>query len=226
MTKTLAASALALLLTAACGGKTDDNTANTGGGGGAGATGGSSGSGGSGGASGGSGGATGGSGGMPVECSVPTTEPGPFPTKIRFVNPGPTPLFIREDCQLNWDLYSCADGYTTEVPHVASCMSSCAEPNNGCIACGACMLEAHEVTSAAPVETEWSGHSYSFSQKNSCQCYNEHNVLPGKYAIKIQVFTSKDDVTSYAAGYEAWAYFELPAKNGVVEVSLVPPVEG
>ena len=227
MTKTLAASALALLLTAACGGKTDDNTANTGGGGGAGAPGGSSGSGGATGGGGGIGGASGGTGGMPNECSVTTTEPGPYPTKIRFVNPGGNPLWIREDCQLNWDLYSCADGYTTEVPHVADCMTACSETGTGgCIACGACMLQAHQVTTASPVETEWSGHTFTFGQKNGCQCYDQSNALPGKYAIKIQVFASKDDAESFKAGYEAWAYFDLPAKNGVVEVSLVPPVEG
>mgnify|MGYP003378692232 FL=1 len=41
------------------------------------------------------------------------------------------------------------------------------------------------------------------------------------------MFTSKEDAESFNAGYDAWGYFDLPAKNGVVEVTLVPtPEEG
>jgi hypothetical protein len=231
MTKTLAlaVTGVALVLTAACGGKTDDPNNNSGGSGGNGATGatGATGGGGSGGASGGSGGATGGSGGMPVECSVPITEPGPYPTKLRFVNPGSIPLFVREDCQLRWELYSCADGYSKAVPHEADCMSSCAEAGMGCIACGACMMQAIEVTTASPLETDWSGSTFDFAQKNGCSCYNKSNAVPGKYGVRVPVFTSKEDAESFNAGYDAWGYFDLPAKNGVVEVTLVPtPEEG
>lgn len=225
MTKLLAVSTLALLVTAACGGKTDDNNATGGtGGGNTGGTG-NVGGGGTGnvggGGSGGSGNVGGGgSGGMPQECSVPTTEPGPYPTKIRFVNPIGPSLWIREDCQLNWDLYSCADGYQTEVPHNADCMTDCSETGMGCIACGACMMQAVEVTNAQPVETEWSGYTYQYGEKNGCQCYTKQSPLPGKYAIRVPVFGSKDDAESYNAGYDAWGYFELPAKNGVVEITL------
>jgi len=218
MTKLLALSSLALLLSVACGGKTDDNDA-SGGTGGAGATGGGGGSGNVGGGGTGNVGG-GGMGGMPNECAVPTTEPGPYPTKIRFVNPIGQPLWVREDCQLNWDLYSCADGYAQELPHSADCSVDCSDSGMGCIACGACMMQGLEVTNTQPLEREWSGYTYTFAQKNGCSCHNQITTLPGKYAIRVPVFASKDDAESFNAGYDAWVYFDLPAKNGVVEVNL------
>lgn len=212
-----------LMMAAACGGKTDDNNA-SGGSAGQGASGGSGGGGAIGGGGSGGGGAVagGGSGGMPNECAVDTTEPGPYPTTIRFVNPTGVPVWIREDCQLNWDLYSCADGYQSELPHAADCTAPCSDSGMGCIACGACMMQGLEVTNAAPVETKFSGYTYTFAQKNGCQCYNKAVAMPGKYAIRVPVFASKDDAESFTAGMDVWAYFELPAKTGVVDVVLTP----
>jgi hypothetical protein len=217
----------ALAFVVGCGGKTDENvaaggSAGTGGAGGT-STGGSGGTaaGGSGGTSTGGSGA-GGSGGMPSECAVPTNLQGPYPLKIQITNPTSQKLYVREDCMLNWSLYSCADGYTSSVPHAADCMMECTDqPGMGCIACGACMLSALEVTAGQPVVTDWSGFAYTFGQNlDGCSCFNQAVAPAGKYAIKIPVYLSENDAAGGNSVYDAWAYFELPAPNGVVEVNL------
>jgi hypothetical protein len=98
----------------------------------------------------------------------------------------------------------------------------CAEdPSMGCIACGACMLLAIGVTPNQPQYTEWSGFTYTFDQNpTGCSCHNQLVAPPGKYAIKVPVFLSQQDAESNNPVYDAWAYFELPAPNGTVEVNL------
>jgi len=220
--------AFLLLFTAACGGQTNDDQKNTGGQSGSGGSGavGGGGAGGSGAVGGGSGGsgAVAGSGGMPNECTVPASGPGPYATKIRFVNKSSTPIWLREDCMVRYELYSCADGYQVELPHAADCMMSCSDDFGGCIACGACMVQAHEVTPTTPVETEWSGNTYKFSTNGTgCQCYDQFAAPAGKYAIRLPVWFSEEQATSFGPSAEAMGYFELPAPNGVVEVNVEPP---
>lgn len=239
MQKLLWVSAVAAALAIGCGGKTDNANNGTGGtgAGGSGATGGNGATGGSGGsgavgATGGNGatggsGAVGGSGGMPNECSVPTSEPGPYPVKFVFTNPTGQKIFVREDCQLNWSLYSCADGYSSELAHSADCTMDCSEPSNGCIACGACMMNALEVSPTSPVQTDFSGFTYTFGQSGAgCQCHNQLVALPGKYSIKVPVYLSEQEAMSGQMAWEAWVDFTLPAPSGVVEVPLIPPMEG
>jgi len=159
---------------------------------------------------------------MPNECAVPVSSPGPFPLQIKIVNPTSQNLFVREDCMLNWSLHSCADGYGQALPHAADCTMECVDdPNSGCIACGACMLLALPVSAGSPVTTDWSGHTYKFSQNaNGCGCHEQYSAPAGKYAIRVPVFLSQEDAASGNAAYDAWTYFELPAPNGVVEVNL------
>lgn len=214
-----------------CGGKTDEPAASGGSGGGGAVAGtggaGATGGGGSGGAGATGGGGAGGSGGMGGACAVPVTEPGPYALKIKIVNPTSQSLFVREDCMLNWSLYACTDGYTTALSHAANCTIDCSDDPTGCIACGACMLTAHEVTPAAPVSADFGGYTYTFSQNASgCSCHNQIVAPPGKYAIRVPVFLSQQDAESGTAAYTAEAYFDLPAPNGVVEVNLAQLGEG
>ncbi len=190
-----------------------------GGSGGAGALGGSSGSGGVGGVA--------GTGGMPEQCQVPVTEPGPYPVTFRFTNVTETPLYVRQDCQTRYDILSCADGYQSSLSIWADCTIDCAQAQQGgCIACGACMVQALEVTSAFPVDASWHGNSYTFQQTSEgCQCYVEHPALPGKYKIRMPVYGSKEAAESFSAPlYEVEVDFALPAPTGMVEVPVnIPP---
>jgi hypothetical protein len=219
---------------AGCGGKTDDASA-SGGSGGSAATGGSSGGGAGGGGglgggatggggAGGSGGIlpTGGTGGLPAECSVPVTEPGPYPLKIRFVNPINEPRYIRQECQINWELFACADGYSQPLPHSAFCMTDCTNSSGGCIACGACMLDGVEVTPDKPVETDWNGQTYTFGNTaEGCQCYTASAAPPAKYAIDVPVYMTQDDAMSSKVAYVVRHEFALPSPTGIVDVPLV-----
>jgi hypothetical protein len=212
------------MLSTACGGQTDGNSA--GGQGGTHATGGSGGLGGSGGATGGSGGfvPSGGSGGGPNGCSVLTSILGPYPVTFRFTNPITEPLYIRQDCMITWSLYGCTDDFKTELAHRADCMSDCSEdyPGGGCVACGACMMQGLEVTNVAPVTDDWNGMTYTFGKTASgCSCYNPAMATAGKYLVRVPVYKTKEDAEFGNVAYQSEVYFDLPAPNGVVEVPVV-----
>jgi hypothetical protein len=221
MRRQLTLMALAAGLALGCGGSTDGD-----GGGGSSGSGGGAGSGGSGGsgALAGAGGALGGSGGMPQECAGPVTEPGPYPVTFRFTNVGSEPLYLLEQCRLQFDLLSCADGYQTPLNLWADCTMNCAESNDyGCIACGACMQQAHDVTSAFPVDGNWHGQTYTFAQtKDGCQCHIPQTPPPGKYMIRVPVYTSKQAAENWQPpAYSVEVSFMLPAPSGMVEVPLI-----
>ncbi len=227
--------ALSLIVTG-CGGQSFESVDGGGGGsGGAGAAAGSGGHGGSGamggsggtGAVGGSGGTgavggSGGTGGMPPECRGPVTEPGPYPSTLRFVNPLRSSLWLREECELRWQLYSCADGYQQALSHSAMCTSACDDVvNGGCIVCGACMVGAREVTSAQPAEVAWQGSVYDFDTVQGCYCHREQNPLPGKYRFTTQVYATEQEAREgSAAGRTVSVEVELPAPGGVVTIDL------
>jgi hypothetical protein len=164
---------------------------------------------------------TGGTGGVPDECSVPVSEPGPYPTTIRLINPSDTPLWVRQDCQITWQLFQCADGYTDPVATTGDCTIDCSESGNGCIACGACMLVPLLVEPGAALDIEWSGYTYEYSQKQGCSCHVESVAPPAKYAVRVPVYSNVAEAESGESGWDAWTYFDLPAETGIVEVVLV-----
>jgi hypothetical protein len=214
-----------------CGGSTDGDgsggsgaTAGSGGDSGSGGSGALGGTGGTGGSVGGSGGSAGGTGGMPPQCAGPVTEPGPYPVTFRFTNLGGAPLYLLEQCRLQFDVLSCADDYQKPLAITADCTVDCAQSDDvGCIACGACMHQAHEVGSAFPVDGNWQGMTYSFAQTSQgCQCHIPENPPPGMYRIRVPVYTSKDDAENFGQpAYTVEVPFMLPAPSGMVEVPLL-----
>ncbi len=222
--KSILTGVLALCL-GACGGSTDGDDGSAGGSGGSGgsaASGGTGGSGGSGASSGSGGGSVGGSGGMPAECAVPSSAPGPYAVKFRFTNSSPSPLYVLGECHLRYEVKSCADDYQKPLSLWGDCTIDCMSPdarNGGCIACGACMYQGLEVTNGAPVESEWSGNTFQFSQTPSgCSCHDKIVAPAGKYRIEVPVYAS--DEQNGSPIYTVPLGFELPAPNGVVEVPL------
>lgn len=201
----MACGAVWIVLAAACGG-----TIETGGG--------SGGNGGTGGAG------TGGAGGeIPAECKVPTDQAGPFKVVFQFQNPGMTSLYLREDCHLNFDIFACADGYTSALSRYGDCTVDCSDPPGSCIACGACFEQAITVAPGAMTSGEWLGYTYTFStQPDGCSCHNQHIAPAAKYRIHVPVFASEMDAQTNTPAFSIDADFELPAQ-GPVNVVLAPP---
>jgi hypothetical protein len=171
------------------------------------------------------GGGTGGQGGqLPAECAVETSEPAPHQVALHFQNPGADPVFLREDCSLNFSILSCADGYTDPLSRSGSCSIECGDPTGGCIACGACPLYEVAVPAGGQHTDAWSGHHYTYDTgPDGCTCHNEHFAPAGRYRVRVPVFTTPEGALNGPPDYEATADFELPAPGGVVEISLAPP---
>ncbi|MCB9590886.1 MAG: hypothetical protein H6718_36110 [Polyangiaceae bacterium] len=215
----------------------DAGTGGSGASGGSGATGGNGASGGTGaqggsGAEGGSGavggsGASGGAGGMPNECRVETMRQGPYPVTFVFTNSDPGyPVYIQQDCSLNYSLSSCSDGYVNALSRSGDCTASC-DNYQGCIACGACPWSRLEVTSNDSLEDTWAGNVYTFSNApDGCTCHDVHSAPAGKYRISVPLYATPDPNTDDGPVYIVTQDFELPATNDVVFVDVTLPLGG
>lgn len=203
-----ACAAVVALTAAACGSSVESGTG--GGGTGGGAT--------------GSGGAGGAGGQLPAECVVETAEPAPHAVTFHFINPGPDPLYLWQDCTLGYEILSCADGYTDPLARIGACTNDCnAAPGGGCIVCGPCPSSALEVPAGGQQTDDWSGHHYTFgTDAEGCSCHVQHDARSGRYRVKVRVFTSTDE--DAPPPYEVTVDFELPAPGGVVDVPLAPPL--
>lgn len=211
-----------LSLAFACGGKSE-NDSNGSGGTSSGGTGGSGATGGSGGGTGGATGGTGagGTGGVPQTCESPSSSPGPYQTIFRFTTNSPTPVYIQDNCQLEWSLFECADGYANALSRSGACTIDCAEPSAGCIACGACQSLAQPVSANAPLEDEWSGNYFTFgTTPDGCSCHEQHAAPNAKYRATVNVYASEDDALSGTNPHAVSVDFALPAPYGYVEIPL------
>ncbi len=167
---------------------------------------------------------TGGSGGvMPPECQVPTNQPAPYAVSFDFINNGPTPLFLAQDCYVQYTVTSCADGYSQALSLRGDCTVDCDAEPDACIACGACPFGGLLVGQGDGIEDLWQGHTYLFGENAvGCYCHKEFNAAAGLYRISVPVFASEEDVQ---LGNPAWVVeqaFELPAPSGVVTIWLEP----
>ena len=187
-------------------------------------TGGNGGSGGSGGAGGDGGATVTTSSTLPSECAVETSEQGPYAVTFRFTTTGDVPVYLREDCVVNYTVTSCGDGYQEGLALTGQCTVDCSEDNQ-CIDCGACLLQALTVSAGAAVEHPWAGKTYTFEENNvGCTCHEEHVAPAGKYRITVPVFASEADaVDNNSPAGQVSVDFVLPAPGGVVEVPVALP---
>ncbi len=206
----------------ACGGNSFDSNGTGGsGGGGAGGTGGS----GTGGSS--ASGGSGGSGGsvVPPQCRVADDTDGPHQTEFRFINNGAYPVFVKEDCSLNFSVASCADDYSGALAITGNCTIECGEGD--CIACGACQSLVHKLETGESKSGQWYGSTYTFDEtKAGCPCHYQRTAPNGKYRVSIPVYSDED--AAWMGGdtaFVAEAEFDLPAAGGVVEIDITPPQE-
>lgn len=168
-------------------------------------------------------GATGGTTVIPPECSVETTETGPFAVTFEFTNPGGQPFFLRRDCALNYAITSCDKEFSEALGLSGACTVDCSQVNE-CIQCGPCPEEAVMVPTGTPVQDSWSGKIYTFGQNNAgCTCHDEHIAPAQIYRLTVPVFASAEDaMTNQPPFFEASADFILPSPSDFVTVTLSP----
>lgn len=206
---------LGALLFSGCGGNVSVNTGGSAGdgGGGTGAT--------------GTGGTTSTSSStLPQECTVETTQPGPYAMTLRFTNPSDNPIggsvFLRKDCFLNYSIRECADGFENSLGLSGACTVDCSQTNE-CIECGACPLNAVEMALGSQLDEPWTGLVYTFAQNNvGCSCHEEHMAPAQTYRVYVPVYASALDAEQGEPSFQAIVEFALPAAQPVV-VNLYPP---
>lgn len=160
---------------------------------------------------------------MPDECRVPSDGPGPHRVKFEFVNPGATPLYLREDCVLRYSIYGCADGYAKVLSRGPVCMTNCAAPVLGDMDCGGCMMGGVEVAAAASYDDAWVGETYSFAKNiYGLDCYDAHAAPAGKYRIVVPVYLSRQAAQDDHSSFSVQIDFDLSSHTDVVRVVLEP----
>ncbi|MEZ4294966.1 MAG: hypothetical protein R3B70_08305 [Polyangiaceae bacterium] len=165
---------------------------------------------------------------IPDECAVATAQPAPYSVTLRFLNPADNPVggpvYLRQDCELHYNIRACSDGYADAIPLSGACTVDCGEQNT-CIDCGACPEEAIEIPLGTSLDVSWNGVYYSFAQNNvGCSCHEEHIALPQHYRVHVPVFVTEDGIFQGSEDFQAIQQFDLPSA-GVVEVPLYPPPE-
>jgi hypothetical protein len=152
---------------------------------------------------------------------VPVRGQAPYKTVFRFTTQSTTTVYIQDNCQLEWSLLQCADGYTSALSRSGACTVDCNEPSGGCIACGACQSLAQPVSSDLPLEDEWSGNYFTYATtSDGCSCHEQHAAPAAKYRVMVNVYASEDDALSGVNPKSVSVDFELPAPYGYVQIPL------
>jgi hypothetical protein len=139
---------------------------------------------------------------------------------VKFVLHTNTPVYVREDCTLNYQLTSVCTG-STPLSTDAFCVVACKDVSLGCIACGACLMGAREVTPTAPQQINWSGEVYEYGMApTGCTCATGHAAPAGAYTFSIDAYLSAEDATRGVNAYHHRIDFTLPVPNGTVSVDL------
>jgi hypothetical protein len=163
----------------------------------------------------------------PQECkvAVPTNISLPQVIKFQITNQTSSSAFVGggSPCSLIPKIESCADGYQNAIATSGGCAVSCTSTVAGCIACGACLAQATEVSPSASINVEWSGLVYTYSQipNLGCTCYNASTAPTGKYRATISLYSTKDipyDGTGITRTVSV--DFNYPDDDGIVEFNL------
>lgn len=159
---------------------------------------------------------------IPAECVVATDQEGPYPVKFQLtVAAEGTTMYIDWDCTPVVSLLTCDDGYTTALAFDTACTADCTAQPTECPICGQCPGGPAAVTSAAPREFSWSGHTYDFGKNQAgCSCHEEKTAHAGKYRLTVPVYASEADANAHTNGVNRTVDFDLPAPNGIVNVQL------
>ncbi len=160
---------------------------------------------------------------------MPQTEPGPYPTKLRFVNPTEVPVDIRNLCVPCWELRSYAAGDRQALTPRGGGRSSChrRDHGGGRLDRGMGRPSASAVTKSPPLAIGGPGESFEIQQVEACSCYEPLDPLPGKYRVRAVLSMSEQEVLDGTTrGTAAWEDLTLPATSGVVEVTVAPLVGG
>jgi len=137
-------------------------------------------------------------------------------TPVTFIFSANAPVYLRQVCALDFGLYGC--DATTPLKFQAACVSDC-NSGGGCLACGACALQAVKVAPGAPAQSFWTGETYTFgTSPNGCVCATGQPAGSGEYTIATTVYTSEADAMSGTNGIEVRQTFTYPPANGTVNV--------
>jgi hypothetical protein len=173
----------------------------------------------------------GGTAGTGAACDVPPQTAPPYSTTFRFSNPGPNPLWLWDNCPLDFDVTSCSDQYTTPLPiRYPGCGLYDCSWTLGCVYCETCWATPRLVPVGGYLDFAWRGQTDTYGRTvQDCPCFAPHDVPAGLYRISVPVWTTapyEGDggpfIRPPPADFTATRDFVLDRAGAVVVVDLVP----
>ena len=143
----------------------------------------------------------------------------PPPSVVTFElrNDGSSPVYLRQDCLLNYTITSLADPARTIVRQ-GPCACDCALAT--CPVCGACFQGPREVAAGAFLEDAWLTVNVTHEPRATGSCERKHTLPAGPYRIDVPVYPTLGDAENGSGARTAAQSFELPGPDGNIVVAL------
>ncbi|AKT42732.1 hypothetical protein [Chondromyces crocatus] len=170
-------------------------------------------------------GGSGGQGGqLPPECLGDTGGDPTLGVTFTLTNPGDTPLYLREECHLRYDILGCADGYTQRLPVHPPCAIACsAEPSQDCISCIPCLMAAEELPPRGQLTRVWKGQLHrTDTNAAGCFCVDTSTAPAARYRLRVPVYATAADAEEDVSPRWVSVDFELPTLDGPIAIPLTP----
>lgn len=162
----------------------------------------------------------------PAQCRVSTTSTPPFQVTFKVTNRMGVPVFLVQDCVgIEFDVASCAAGYTDDVGPKYVCACNCADAScTGNVACGPCQpRDGVALPPGASRTMVWQAQHVVTRERTSYSCAERTPLPAAKYRLRVPIYLSRE---AAAANQPAprWVgrEFDLPAP-GEVETFVIEP---
>jgi hypothetical protein len=146
--------------------------------------------------------------------------PAPPPSVVMFElrNDGATPVYLRENCLLDYTITSLAEPVRV-IARQGACACDCAVAT--CPVCGPCYEGPREVAVGAALTSVWAAVSVTYEPRTqSGSCERKHTLPAGPYRIDVPVYATLLEADEQSAPRTASQSFSLPASEERVTVSL------
>lgn len=165
---------------------------------------------------------------MPSECA-PGTNPSSTndsqPSTVEFILTNTTTEYryvaTEEDCGIDLEVFSCADGYQTDLIYPI-CSVSCGGAFGGCITCTSCAPGAQELAPTSTWTDTWHGTYATYeSLSPGCDCVRSWHAPAGKYRAVFKVFNTNPAADPSSTPTTIAVDFDYPDDDGSVIVELI-----
>jgi hypothetical protein len=158
---------------------------------------------------------------VPAQCRPDagiSAEP-PFTVNFRLRNVGPTPVFYRGSCVIEFAVGSCAAGFADDLNHLGAGGCSC-EFHGNCPVGGPCEPLKGSIDPGEEVIVPWAAIALTRSMVDGVECSRGVNLPAGSYELRLPLYadTSATDPPLRTVRRS----FTLPAVESALDVPIAP----